>query len=239
MANKTSTRKQLFTVINQATSNTAWNGSPVKLLPNESAQMTQTPNGSAVLAYQNMATENSPATLALTTGTGDPVFLTAPAPHTLPNILIKNWRGANLGITNVTPPHIQAPVNLQLIAPGLSWLTPAVLKANADVMPLGPGQAVQGPTQPRWMQVMLQADTSQPAVFVIIGGPPDATGNNAYVVALNAPQETGAGTTQTPPTGYFATSAGAVYTYQLNWGATTVFVANVSGAAATVGLRAL
>ena len=239
MPDNSGARNRPFAVINQGTNDAAWDGSPVTLLPNQSLRMGVTPDGTTVLVYLNEATRNSPATLALTAGSSAPVFLTAPALPGLPTVLIRNWKGAALGVTNVTPPHIQAPVNVQLINPALPWLTPATLGENADAMPLGPGQAARGTTRPSWMQLILQAGTSGPAVFVIIGGPPGGSGNNAYVVALNAAQECGPGVGQTPPPGYYATTVGSVYTYQLNWGAAAVFVANVSGGGASVRLRAL
>lgn len=239
MADNSGARNRPFTVINRGTNDTAWDGSQVTLLPDQSILMATTPNGTAVLAYLNGATGNSPATLALTAGASAPVFLTAPPLLDLPNVLIRNWKGSGLGVTNVTPPHIAVPVNVQLISPALTWLTTAPLDENADALPLGPGQAAQGTTLPRWMQLILQAGTTGATVFVIIGGPPAGAGNNVYVVALNAAQETGPGTGQTPPTGYYATTVGSIYTYQLNWGAASVFVANVSGGEGSVGLRAL
>lgn len=238
MADNSGARNRPFTVINQSINDAAWNGSPVTLLPNQSVMMATTPADTTVLAYLNGATGNSPATLALTAGASAPVFITAPPLLDLPNVLTRNWKGSGLGITNVTPPQMQVPVNVQLINPALPWLSPATLGENAAV-PLGAGRAAQGTTLPRWMQLILQADASRPSVFVIIGGPPGVSGNNAYVIALNAAQETGPGTTQTPPTDYYATTVGSVYTYQLNWGAASVFVANVSGGEGRVGLRAL
>jgi len=243
MADNSGAQNRPFTVINQGSNDTAWDGSPATLLPNQSVRIPVTPDDTTLLAYRNRATGNSPATLALTAGGSAPVFITAPPLLDLPSLLFRNWKGNVLGLTNVTPPDIDVPVNVQLISPALPWLAPATLVENADPMPLGAGHAVRGTTQPRWMQLILQAatdgPTAGPAVFVIIGGPPDGTGNNAHVVALNAAQETGPGTGQTPPAGYFATTVGSVYTYQLNWGAASVFVANVSGGEGGVGLRAL
>jgi hypothetical protein len=231
-----------FAVINQGADDEAWDGSPVMLLPNQSVLMAVTPVGSTVLAFQNESPQNTPATLALTAGSSAPVFLTAPPLVEQPNSLVRNWRGVRLGITNITPPDMQVPVLVQLVGPALPWVSPADLPADGAPVPLGPGQAAQGTTLQRWMQVILQANPDAPTVFAIIGGPPNASGNNAYVVALNAPQNSGPGTENPPPAGYFATTRGAVYTYQLNWGAAPVFVANMSGAGAapgSVGLRPL
>lgn len=227
------------TVINQGTSNAAWDGSPVTLLPNQSVHTVATPDGTTVLVYLNGATGNSPATLALTSGGSAPIFITVPPLLDLPSILIKNWKSNVLGITNITPPEVEAPVNMQLVSPGLPWLTPETLNVNAAAVPLGPEQAARGTTLPSWMQMIIQAGSSGPAVYVIFGGPPDGSGNNAHVVALNTAQETGPGTGKTPPDGYYATTVGSVYTYQLNWGVAPVFVANVSGGESSVGLRAL
>lgn len=239
MADNTGARHRPFAVINQGTNDAAWDGTLVTLLPNQSVRMAVTPDSTTVLAYLNGATWNNPATLALTAGSSAPLFLTAPPLLDLPSILIKNWKTNELGLTNVTPPNIEAPVNVQLISPALPWLIAEALNVTADTTPLGPGQVASGTTLPRWMQLIIQAGSTEPAVFVIFGGPPDGSGNNAHVVALNAAQETGPGTGQTPPAGYYATTVGSVYTYQLNWGAASVFVANASAGEGSVGLRAL
>jgi hypothetical protein len=233
---------RLFAVINQGAGDEAWDGAPVRLLPNQSVLMAATPVGSTILAFQNESNANTPATLALTAGESAPVFLTAPPLVNQPNSLVRNWNGVGLGITNVTPPDIQVPVLVQLIGTAMPWLKSAPLPADSSPVMLEPGQAAQGATSQRWMQVILQADSADLTVFAIIGGPPDASGNNAYVVALNAATESGPGTGHQPPPGYFATVVGAVYTYQLNWGTAPVFVANMSGAGdapGIVGLRPL
>lgn len=239
MTDNSGARARPFAVINQGTNDAAWDGSPATLLPNQSVRMAVTPGVTTVLAYLNRATGNSPATLALTAGSSAPVFLIAPPLLDLPSIMISNWKTNALGLTNVTPPQMKVPVNVQLISPALPWLVPEPLGANAAAVPLGPGQAARGTTLPQWMQLILQAGTDGPAVFVIVGGPPNGSGNNAHVVALGAAHETGPGTGQPPPAGYYATTKGTVYTYQLNWGAAPVFVANVSGDEGSVGLRSL
>ena len=64
-----------------------WDGAPLTLAQNEQAIMPQTPNGSAVLAWLNMATQNNSGTLALTTDGTAPQMLEAPALMTAPNIV--------------------------------------------------------------------------------------------------------------------------------------------------------
>src|SRR5215204_4073078 len=110
MADNSGARNQPFKVINQGTGAAAWDGSPVTLLPNQNVRMALTPDGTTVLAYLNGAAGNSPATLALTAGGSAPVFLTVPPLVELPSILIRNWKTNLLGITNISPPHMEVPV---------------------------------------------------------------------------------------------------------------------------------
>jgi hypothetical protein len=79
-----------------------WDGAPLTLAQNEQAIMPQTPNGSAVLAWLNMATQNNSGTLALTTDGTAPQMLEAPALMTAPNIVARNWHGADLRLTNIS-----------------------------------------------------------------------------------------------------------------------------------------
>ena len=119
MADNSGARNLPFAVINQSIKDAAWDGSPVTLLPNHSVRMAVTPDGTSVLVYLNEAAGNSPATLALTAGSSAPLFLTAPPLLALPSILIKNWKTSALGLTNVTPPQAEAPLNVQLVSPAL------------------------------------------------------------------------------------------------------------------------
>lgn len=227
---KSALKSVSFAVINQGAGNQSWDGSPVTLNPTQSAMMPQTPNETILLAYQNEATTNITGTLAVTSGGSAPQFLTAPALNPQPLCLAQNFKGNNLGITNISPP-VQVPILVMLIGPGLTWLTPVPLPADGTPVMLAPGQAAQGTTQPVWMQLILQANTGNLATFAIFGGP----GDNAYIIALNAPENTGPGTGNPPPPGYYATTVGNVYTYQFNWGASSVYVANMSSTVAGPG----
>ncbi len=218
-----------------------WNGSPLTLLPNQNANMPQTTNGSMVFAYQNVSKQNNQGTLSLTSGGSAPDFLTAPALSNQPEILVKNWQANNLSVTNVSPPSSDTPILIQAIGPGIPGVNPLDL-AVGDPVNLAPGQTAQGNSLPRYMQLVLQASSGNLTTFALIGGPPDQSGNNAYVFAVNSTQNTGPGTGFTPPAGYYATTTSNYTTFQFNWGSSTIFVANMSGETAgpaTVSLRQL
>jgi hypothetical protein len=227
---KSSLKSVPFAVINQGATNQSWDGSPITLNPNQSVQMPGTPNETVLLAYQNLSTANTPGTLALTSGGSAPEFLYVPALTEAPLLLARNFAANNLGVTNISP-LMSVPILVELIGPGLSWLTPLALPPNGTPVNLAPGQAAQGTTPAAWMQLILQINTGNLTTFAIFGGP----GGNAYIISLNATESTGPGTGNPPPLGYYATTVGNVYTYQFNWGGSSVYVANVSGTAAGPG----
>jgi len=78
----------------------------------------------------------------------------------------------------------------------------------------------------------------------VIGGPQDSTGNNAYVIVVNADSTTGppGSGNPPPPPGYFATTTGNTFTLSFNWAGASIFVANLSASVApgvTLVLRSL
>jgi len=101
-----------------------------------------------------------------------------------------------------------------------------------------PPQVAQSTANPNWMQLQLTANAATQVILAIVGGPQDASGNNAYVIALNASANTGPGGV-TPPIGYYATTTANAYTFQFNWGGSTLYVANLSAATATPATVAL
>ena len=230
---------------NKTTSN--WDGSPLTLAVNDSANMPQTTNGSMVFAYQNSATLNNAGTLSLTSGGNVPQSLFAPALANQPSILVNNWQANNLNILNISA-NSATPIWIEAFGPGLPGIKPIALPigATTTLTTLGAdlSKAVaQGTASPNYMQIVLSSNTPNLTIAAIVGGPVDATGNNAYVVAVNSPAgDTGPGTGAPAPAGYFATRGGNSYTYQFNWGSSTIFVANMSpstAAAASVTLRSL
>lgn len=217
-----------------------WDGAPVMLYVNLSVNMPQTPNGSMVFTYQNFAVQNNRGTLALTSGGGPPSTYNVDALANQPSILIKNWQANNLTVTNISA-NDTTPILIQAVGPGMPGIYPATLPIGTP-LPLLPGQTAQTNAQPQWMQLMFQNTNGQLAIFVVVGGPPDASGNNAYVISVNASSNTGPNTGVNPPAGYYATTSNNSYVYTFNWGSSLIFVANLSGSTSTgsqVVLRAL
>jgi hypothetical protein len=191
-----------------------------------------------VLAYQNLATLNNVGQLALTAGGAAPLFLPVPFGANQPGILVQNWNANNLNLTNISA-NSATPILIEAFGPGELGFTPVPLQVGGQVtLMASPPQVAQATAKPNWMQLQLSANAATQVILAIVGGLPDSSGNNAYVIALNATANTGPGGI-TPPPGYYATTTANAYTYQFNWGASTIYVANLSAATATPATVAL
>jgi hypothetical protein len=168
----------------------------------------------------------------LTSGGSTPTLLDAPALSAQPGVLVNNWHANNLSVTNVSL-NQQTPIWISAFGPGVPGQTSMRLPTNGTPVPLATGQSAQGTALPQYMQLGMQSATPTLCIFGIIGGPTDATGNNGYVIAVNASANTGPGTGNPPPTGYFATTTSNAYSFQFNWGGATVYVVNLSPATAS------
>jgi hypothetical protein len=230
-----------FSLINQNSVNATWNGSPTSLLVSQNIVMPQTPNGTTVFAATNQSTINNQGQLSLTSGGGAPQFVDVPAFANQPSVLIKNWQANNLSVTNISVNN-NTPILVQIVGPGIPGITPQSLPIGGTGVGLAAGQCAAGNASPQWMQLLIQSTAPTLGILAIIGGPPDTSGNNGYVIAINAAANTGPGTGVNPPAGYYATTSGNSYAYQFNWGSSQVFVANLSPSTAqalTVVMRAL
>lgn len=212
-----------FQIIGQRVVNPTWNGAPQTLAWHDSVVMPQTPNGSMVLGYWNRSGQNNAGTLALTSGGQAPIFLQVPALANQPSILIQNWGASDLKLTNVSA-NTSTPIVVEAFGPGIQGVQPVPLTVGNAVQ-LAVLQAAQGNAQPNYMQLALSSNTGNLSVIAVVGGPLDGTGNNGYAFALNY-------TGPPAPPGYTAVTSGNSYTYQFNWGASTLFVANMSPATA-------
>ncbi|UFZ01736.1 hypothetical protein LQG66_20695 [Bradyrhizobium ontarionense] len=209
-----------------ALANAAWTGSPVLLQQYQGVTMPVTPNGSMVLGYFNRATQNNAGVLTITSGGSQPRRLDVPALASYFSVLTQNWQGNNLNISNVSP-NSATPIYVEAFGPGIPGVVPRKLLVGTPLQ-LAVTEAAQGTTLPSYMQLGFTASSATLETLAIVGGPLDTSGNNAYVIALNAPSTSGAGTNVAAPPGYYATTTANSYTFPFNWGAAVVFVANLS-----------
>ena len=234
----------VYTVIGRFSITETWNGSPLTLNPSDNANMPITPSGSLALVYQNISTINTMGQLAVTSGGGAPTFLNVQSLQNQPKVWINNWQGQNLSITNTSMPGSNTPISIAAYGPGMPGQTCVTLPADGTSVPLAPMACTQGTALPRYMQLIFQETSGDLAIFVFIGGPVDSSGNNAYMISVNdsVNGNTGPGTGQPPPPGYYATSTSNNYIYSFNWGSSTIYVANMSPASsepASITLRKL
>jgi hypothetical protein len=220
-----------FEILGRFSVSETWDGSPLVLLVNQNVNMPQTPDGSMVFAYQNVSSQNNQGSIAVTSGGGSPVTKYAYAFENRPNIWINNWQANNLSITNVSANN-NTPIRIQAVGPGMPGTNPLTLPIGSP-LPLAPGQTAQTNALPQYMQLVFQCATGQLATFVLIGGTLDSSGNNAYVISVNAPSSSGPPGGGTPPAGYYATTINNSYILTFNWGSSLVFVANMSGLTST------
>lgn len=207
----------------------SWDGSLVTLPVNGSVSMSQTTNGSMVFSSVNQATMNNQGEVTLSSGAAAPQALSVQALTVQPTILVTNWHANNLNVTN-TSRNADTPLSVEAFGPGMPGQEVKPLFPGTPVF-LKPMQTCQGTAPAGWMKLSFEFDTSELAVFALIGGPADPLGNNAYVVAVNSLRgNTGPGTSTPAPAGYYGTTSNNQYSYQANWGGSTLFVAYLGSA---------
>ena len=207
--------------------NTAnWNGSPVVLSQYQGVSMTQTPNGALVVGYINRSQQNNAGQLTVTSGGGSPTVLPVPALLPALGVLVNNWAGNNLDIKN-TSIAANTPIFVEAFGPGIPGAQPSPLAIGVPVQ-LATGQAAQGSPPPTWLRLRMTSSTANYQVLAIVAGPAGTSGNNAYVIALNAGADTGPAPLPPPPSGYYATTSTNAYDFVFFSGSVTVYVANLS-----------
>jgi hypothetical protein len=207
-----------FAIIGKNVVNPSWDGSPVTLNQYDGVTIPQAPNGSTVLAWQNTATQNNDGALIVTSGSVVQPSLDAPAGANVPSIQVNNFLGNNVTVTNLS---VQAatPIWVEMFGPGMPGVTPVTLPISSPIQ-LASGKCAQGTSQPTPVLLKFQSTLGNMSIVSVVGGPTDASGNNAYVFGLNFPS--------TPP-GYTKTSGGNSLTFgPVSWGSSTIFVANMS-----------
>ncbi|MFL6257218.1 MAG: hypothetical protein ACJ74T_19595 [Pyrinomonadaceae bacterium] len=213
----------------KAAAGTAWTGTPTTINRNENLQMSQTPNGMLIFSYFNQSTTQNTGTLIVSSGGASQPPLKVPGLQNQPLLLVNNWQGSNLSVSNVST--TTTPILIEAVGPGLPGLTPVALPMDGTILPLAPYgaktgfAAAQGNAPAQNAMVSLQSNTSKLTILAI------QVENTVWVVALNAAQEAGPGTQNpntAPPAGYYATTTTNNYQNVWNWGSAAVFVVNMS-----------
>lgn len=205
------------------TSQDNWNGAGTVLATTEHATMPQTPNGTLILGYFNRSKADNQGQITVTSGGGTPVSFPVPALRQMLSLLVADWQANNLTISNTSSASV-TPILVQAFGPGIPGATPVDLPIGSPIT-LGVAQAAQGPSKSPSLLRFL-ANSGALTIVAIVGGPanpPDQ--NNAYVIALNAPESL-------PPASYNKIVPGNSYDFKISWDATIVYVANLSPAGA-------
>lgn len=209
--------------------NGSWDGKPTTLKPNDNVNLPQTTTGSMVLISQNTSGQNSSGQLTISSGGTVPTSQTLYGNANAPTVMANNWNGNNLSLTNTSLMGSNNPIWVSAVGPGLAGIKPALLPMDGTPISLATGAAAAGNAIPRYMQLVLQSTAGTLTVAVVIGGPPDGSGNNAKVISLNDPNgNTGPAPLPPPPPGYYATTSSNTYLFQFYYGSSLLFVANES-----------
>lgn len=228
-----------FEILGKNNVNSNWNGAPLKLEVNDHVDLPQTPAGSMIFTWENVAKQNNLGQLMVTSGGDPPVPKRADANANRPEIWIHNWNANNLGVTNVSA-NSETPIRIQAVGVGIPGTRPEKLRiGKTTTLKPGsgkkPGQSALGDTSPSYMQLVIRCPSSTQSVVAFIGGPQDKSGNNGYAVIVNADENTGPKSDphKDPPPGYYATTTSNQYTHELNAHGGTLFVVNLSAETAT------
>lgn len=221
-----------------------WDGAPYVVMPRQTAVIPQTPNGSVILTAENLAAQNNAGSIMVRSAGGAPVMVTVPALRHQPSFLVQNFAAQDLAVTNTSNAD-ETPIRLQEVGTGIPGTTPVTLPTDGSVIPLAPGETGSTLAVPRFMRLQVTNGTGNVSDLIVIGGPVDASGNNAFVFEVNSAQNTGPGTNgpnAPAPPPFNATTTGNTYVLPFNWGSSTIFIANVSPQTAgpvAVSLQAL
>src|SRR5262249_8681289 len=106
-----------------------WNGAPLRLEQYDQAAMPNTPNGSTIFAFENLATENNNGSLTLGSGGTWTKSLPADPLQNAPSIFVYNWQANNLTVTNFSP-NPNTPIQIQACGPGMPGQNVKPLQPN-------------------------------------------------------------------------------------------------------------
>jgi len=185
-----------------------WDGAAKKLEVNQGVTLNPTPKGDLVVAVQNLSTMADLGEVALTSGNKRPEFLKVPALTNAPLIVIRNYDGNHLRITNVSE---HAPIQVAAYAPCYGG-TSQPLPDDGKFRPLKLYRIRTGPTKNNYMQLTMKASAYTVLVTFF--------GAEVTVYCLAAPSP--------PPESCIKSTTNNRETITSNWHGVHIYMVNLS-----------
>lgn len=196
-----------------------WDGSPQTILEYQAVEMPATPTCLIVLAAYNTDSRANDGEIAISSGGSKPTFLELPALTNQPVLVADDYQGNNLKITNTAT----APVCLEIFAPGFGKPEPL---PDGTVLLLPSRMSRATTAQARYQQLVMKNSSGQTSFLFYEG-----TTAALYTVNASAPPNV--------PNLECHSVPGNTAKVMDNWGAQTLYVANVSRSSDTANVTLL
>jgi len=196
-----------------------WDGSPKPLKQHEGVTMPQTPVGDLIVTFFNQAEKNDEGKISLTTGGSEPEIIQVDPLMNAPQIMIRNFEGNNLNLTNLSSTEV--PIQVTAWGPGFGY--PGNLPDDGIFYSLNPYQSRTTKSKPNYMQLTMRALGQYTVFGVFIGSTPS-------VYCVNAPDQS-----KVPVKGYTEVTSNNTKSLADNWLGKTLYVVNLSALASEQG----
>ncbi len=206
-----------FNIIDQNLAD--WNGSPTTLKEKEGVKMPQTPVGDIFVTFFNKADKNDEGRIALTSGGSDPLIIPVEPLMNAPQIMIQNFEGNNLNLTNISVTPV--PIEVEAWGPGFTRADP--LPDDGKWYPLPVYTSRSTKSLPQFQMLSMRALGQYTVFGVFIGSTPS-------VYCVNAPDDA-----KVPVKDYTKVTRNNSYSLTNNWLGKTLWVVNLSPSTATGG----
>jgi hypothetical protein len=206
-----------FKIIDRALKD--WDGSPTTLNQGEGVSLSQTPVGDLIVTFFNKSEENDAGQIALTTGGSNPQFIPVDPLMNAPQIMIQNFEGNNLNLTNTSITGV--PIEVQAWGPGYG--KPEKLPDDGVFYSLNPYNSRTTKSNPNFMQLVMRALGQYTVFGVFIGSKPS-------IYCVNAPDPD-----TVPVKGYTTITKNNNWPVSNNWLGKTIWVVNLSALTSTQG----
>jgi len=189
-----------------------WNGSPKSLNQHEGVTMPQTPVGDLIVTFFNQAEKNDEGKISLTTGGSRPEIITVEPLMNAPQIMIRNFDGNNLNLTNISSTEV--PIQVTAWGPGFG--KPDSLPDDGEWNDLPVYTSRTTKSNPNYMRLGMRALGQYTVFGVFIGSTPS-------LYCVNAPDQS-----KVPVKEYTEVTSNNTKSLIENWLGKTLWVVNLS-----------